>query len=117
MESFHKIIITIAIAILLIFLFFIAISLYRSRQGKEFPPVIANCPDYWIDESPKNNGSKCVNKQRLGNKQCSKIMNFSGPNWAGNQGLCAKSKWAKSCGLTWDGIDNNSGVCSSTFSQ
>ncbi len=112
MSSFQSTVMTVAIIILIICLIFVGISLYRSKFNKSFPPISPNCPDYWIDESEKNNGSKCVNKQNLGNSQCQKTMDFSGPMWAGDEGLCAKSKWAKTCGLTWDGIDNNSSACS-----
>lgn len=102
---------TIAVVVLIIWLIIIGISLYRSKNNKEFPPIFANCPDYWIDESEKNNGSKCVNKQNLGDSKCQKTMDFSGSLFSGIDGLCAKSKWAKSCGLTWDGVDNNSSAC------
>lgn len=111
MSSFQSSVMSIAIFLLIVCLIIIGIALYRGKYNKEFPPVLANCPDYWIDESVKNNGSKCVNKQNLGNEQCDKTMNFTGYMWNGDSGLCAKSKWAKSCGLTWDGIDNNSKIC------
>jgi hypothetical protein len=106
---------SIAIVLLILCLIYIGVSLYRNKYNKDFPPILANCPDYWIDESDKNNGSKCVNKQNLGNSQCEKTMDFSGSMWNGDAGLCAKSKWAKSCDQTWDGIDNNSGLCTTTF--
>jgi hypothetical protein len=111
MSTFQTTVMSIAIVLLILCLIFIGISLYRNKYNKDFPPILANCPDYWIDESETNNGSKCVNKQNLGNLQCDKTMDFSGSMWSGDAGLCAKSKWAKSCDLTWDGIDNNSGLC------
>ena len=111
MSTFQTSVMTVAIVLLIICLIYIGVSLYRSKYSKTFPPILANCPDYWVDESEKNNGSKCVNKQNLGNSQCEKTMNFSGSMWSGDAGLCAKSKWAKSCDLTWDGIDNNSSAC------
>lgn len=111
MSTFQTSVMSIAIVLLIIWLIFIGVSLYRSKYNKEFPPILANCPDYWVDESETNNGSKCVNRQNLGNSQCSKTMDFSSSMWNGPEGVCAKSKWAKSCDLTWDGIDNNSGAC------
>jgi len=39
-------------------------------------------------------------------------MNFNQPNWTGSNGLCNKSRWARACDLTWDGISNNHDACS-----
>jgi len=111
MSTFQTSVVSIAIVLLILWLIFIGVALYRSKYNVTFPPVLANCPDYWKDESLTNNGSKCVNSRNLGNSQCSKTMDFSGSIWNGPEGLCAKSTWAKSCDLTWDGIDNNSGAC------
>lgn len=111
MSSFQSTVLYIAVILLIICLIFIGISLYRSKYHKTFPPIMANCPDYWVDLSEKNNGAKCVNVQNLGNEKCEKTMDFSGSMWAGDAGLCAKSKWAKSCNLTWDGVDNNTEAC------
>ena len=38
-------------------------------------------------------------------------MNFSTSSWTGDTGQCNKSRWARACDLTWDGITNNSSVC------
>jgi hypothetical protein len=111
MSSFQSIVMSIAVVLLIICLIFVGISLYHGKYDKQFPPVMANCPDYWIDQSVKNNGSKCVNVKNLGNSQCDKTMDFSKSRWNGQDGLCAKSKWARSCDLTWDGIDNNTDAC------
>jgi hypothetical protein len=111
MSSFQSSVMFIAIVLLIICLIFIGIALYRNKFNKQFPPVTANCPDYWSDESVNNDGSKCVNSQNVGNSQCAKTMDFSGSIWSGNKGLCYKSQWAKSCDLTWDGLDNNTDIC------
>lgn len=111
MSSFQSIVMSISVVLLILCLIFVGISLYRNKYNKQFPPIMANCPDFWIDESIKNNGSKCVNVQNLGNGQCAKTMDFSKSMWNGPDGLCAKSKWARSCDLTWDGIDNNTDAC------
>ena len=41
-------------------------------------------------------------------------MNFNTGPWASSDGLCNKSKWAKACNLTWDGVTNNKNACPST---
>ena len=38
-------------------------------------------------------------------------MNFNNPPWSGSNGLCVKSKWARTCDLTWDGVTNNADAC------
>ena len=109
MANFQQIVIMIAIVLLIICLIFIGIALYRNKSTLQYPPVVANCPDYWLDESD-DTSSKCVNAQNLGNSKCQKTLDFSGTNWSGDRGLCAKKKLAQSCELTWDGITNNSSI-------
>ena len=111
MSSFQTTVMSISIVLLIICLIFVGISLYRNKYNHEFPPSVALCPDFWLDQSEKNNGSKCFNKLNLGNQQCQKTMDFSGSMWSGDAGLCAKSKWARSCGVSWDGLDNSSVKC------
>ena len=56
------------------------------------------------------NGSKCSNVKNLGKCNGSVAqgqhltMDFSGAPYIGAQSLCSKSKWARECGITWDGI-------------
>ena len=111
MSSFQTTVMSISIVLLIICLIFVGISLYRNKYNQDFPPSVANCPDFWLDQSTKNNGSKCVNNQNLGNSQCQKTMDFSGSMWSGDAGLCNKLKWARSCDLSWDGLDNSSLKC------
>ena len=106
---FNKNVIVGSIGAFIVCVLYFGYKLNKSKENEKYPPVIANCPDYWVDESTKNNGSKCVNKNNLGDPQCPTTMNFSGPIWNGTNGLCAKNKWATSCGLTWDGV--NSSAC------
>ena len=84
------------ILIICLVIFFIMI-LYINREQK-FPPVIGDCPDYWISSKYFDNkenldmiedvltkselennkgGSKCVNVKNIGNPNCSKIMDFN----------------------------------------
>ena len=110
--GFQKIVLTIAIFILILCLIFIGIALYRGRKNDIYPPVVADCPDYWQDMS-NGDGSNCVNKLNLGSSGCNSTMDFSGSTWDGSSGLCNKYKWARGCDLTWDGITNNKSACSS----
>lgn len=111
MNTFQLIVIITALCLLIISLLVIGFIMYKSKFNKKYPPVVADCPDYWIDESDGDT-SKCVNVKKLGNGSCPTTMNFSQSIWQGNTGLCNKYKWAKKCNLTWDGVTNANEPCS-----
>ena len=127
--NFQKIVLTIAIVLFIIMLLFIGVMLYQSKYNKKYPPTISDCPDYWLDmtntigadasgnDSSGNTYGSCINVKKLGNSSCKKIMDFTGSEWEGSSGACKKYKWAKKCDLTWDGITNNSDICSSGSSS
>lgn len=107
--SFQKIVLIIATIFLILFLLLIGVSLSNSTNDVDWPPVVGNCPDYWVDLS--GNGSKCFNSHRLGNCPAyiptaddKNTMNFNQSPFTGTNGNCAKSKWANHCKLSWDGI-------------
>lgn len=105
--SFQKYVLIIALAILIITLLFIGITIKQAKK-EQWPPVIGDCPDYWIDLS--GNGGQCVNVKDLGTcKQPGKgqshyTMDFTTSSFTGSDGLCSKYNWANNCGVTWDGI-------------
>lgn len=96
--------------ILLIVLWWVFWSLL-SKSNDSWPPVLGNCPDYWMDlsESDALPGTACYNAKRLGtcnlpsngNKN---TMNFGVSPYTGSTGTCSKYRWAQTCGVTWDGI-------------
>lgn len=100
---------------------FIVYAIYNDAYSKEFPPVVASCPDYWLDhqinDAMGNSKSNCVNVKNLGTCPEQKTKSFDDPQWLGDSGECRKSKWAKQCNLTWDGITNNSKVCDNDTSS
>jgi len=121
MASFQKIVLTIAIIILVIILVIIGYLLLKNPSDNTWPPIIGQCPDYWVDFS--GNGGNCVNVQSLGdcsgngymnmNMNCpdainntpSNGMNFNTSTYTNSQtGLCSKYNWASTNGITWDGI-------------
>jgi len=111
MATFQSITMTIAIVLLVICLIMIGITLYNAKYHTKFPPVVADCPDYWLDMSD-GDSSNCVNKMKgLGNPDCKTEMDFSKSHWTGDDGLCRKRKWATKCNLTWDGVTNNPDAC------
>jgi energy-coupling factor transporter transmembrane protein EcfT len=106
MPGFQKTVLLFAIIILIGLLVFIGVSL-KKKETQDWPPVIGDCPDYWVDTS--GNGGNCVNVLNLGTCPSSKAntplnVNFSTSNYQGSNGLCNKYNYAQQCGITWDGI-------------
>ena len=128
----NRIVNILGILLIICLVIFFVMIFYINREQK-FPPVIGQCPDYWLSskyfdnkdnldmiedvliknelENDKEDKSKCVNVKNIGNPNCSKIMDFNEVPYNTTNGLCAKYKWAKDCDLTWDGITNNKSIC------
>ena len=112
MASFQSIVVVIAIILLIICLIFIGLSLVKSKNSSQWPPIVGECPDYWTDTS--GNGANCVNIKKLGTcttggngvspSDSIMAMNFTVAPYIGSVGTCAKYTWANRCGITWDGI-------------
>ena len=105
--NFQMIVLTMAIIILIIILIVIGLALSKANAEENWPPIIGECPDYWVDLS--GNGEACFNSHHLGrcnipNKENKATMNFNKSPFVGNDGACAKYRWATSCNITWDGI-------------
>jgi hypothetical protein len=105
--SFQKIVLTIAIIVLIIILVLIGVTLSKASYAESWPPVVGECPDYWVDLS--GNGEACFNSHSLG--RCNiptegekGTMNFNQSPLTDENGECSKYKWANSCQVTWDGI-------------
>lgn len=117
---FQKLILLIATVVLVVILLIFAYTLNGSSSQTTWPPVVGQCPDYWVDLS--GNGEKCLNTHSLG--RCNipsegnqATMNFNQSPFTDDNGTCAKFTWANSCQVVWDGI--TSGVknpCDTTTS-
>ena len=108
MNGFQKIVLYSAIILLLIILIFIGLAL-KNNQKNSWPPMVPECPDYWISDGSGNNSS-CIDIKDLGtcppqsgNKHL--VMNFNTPAFTGTNSACAKYTWANKCGVSWDGIN------------
>ena len=106
MEGFQKTVLGIAIVLLVLALIAFGVILYNNKYSQAYPPVVADCPDYWVDMD-----GTCYNQKGLGNASCARRANFSKGAWAGANGMCLKQKWAKACDLTWDGVTNHADAC------
>ena len=119
MATFQNIVMIAATTILIISLCFIGLGLYRQKYKLDYPPIIANCPDYWLDSSGNGSACKPDGANPIGNQtsSCTATMDFTQAQWSGEgTGACNKYNWAKMCNLSWDGITNNSTICGSVGS-
>lgn len=107
MEGFQKIVLIIAIIVLILSLLFVGLALGGS-SGESWPPLVSDCPDWWIADGSGNN-TTCVNVKDLGvcpaqSGKKHQLMNFSSSMFTGDNGTCAKYTWANKCKVSWDGI-------------
>lgn len=105
MVNFQRTIIIVAFGLFIISLAIVGYVLYFAKNSSIWPPLVGDCPDYWIDIS--GNGGQCVNVMDLGTcntKGTHSTVDFTQAPYIGVGGTCAKYNWATGCGLTWDGI-------------
>jgi len=104
--NFQKIVIVIAIILLILALGFIGTAISNEKNTHDFPPVIAECPDYWTHDVEQN---KCINDRELGEEHPvygSKLKEFL-INDHRIKSMCNKKKIMNEFKLSWDGITNN----------
>ena len=112
MADFKKKVVGIAVGLLIFAIILIALLLFSSGNEDQWPPIVSDCPDYWIDRVDKEgNSKKCFNVHSLGKSSCDKEMDFSTSFWSGSTGDCRKYRWANTCNVTWDGVTNNNSIC------
>jgi len=110
MANFQGTVLMITGILLVVCIILIIVFLYNSKTELEWPPLVGDCPDYWIDLS--GNGARCVNVHDLGTctnsdpKYEHLNMNFT------TYDDCAKFNWAQGCGVSWDGITYGYGMTS-----
>ena len=129
--NFYKTTFTIMIIVLIICLAVIGTIISYSNNDVKFPPITSECPDYY----KLNESGECVSQidviprkqwwKRKGNKPdipCDKVdFNNSYFKKKDNGGmgrasaLCERKKWAKKCGVNWDGVTTNDNICYSTI--
>ena len=109
MNTFQNTVLIIALVIFIILVILIGVVIVNGSNSEEWPPLVGECPDYWVDM--KGNGAKCVNVKDLGTCNTSPnqmnghtFMNFNEGVFNGGNGSCGKYQWANGCGVSWDGI-------------
>jgi len=105
--NFQRIVLFLALIALVIICVIAAYAMKQHKSEAAWPPVVGDCPDYWVDLS--GNGAACFNSHRLGKcnlptEDGKNTMDFTAAAFTGSDGDCAKYKWADACKVTWDGI-------------
>lgn len=128
METFHKVVIGIALVILILLLVMVGVLLNKNKENTVYPPSATKCPDYWMeDQSGCQMGT--INKGGL-STETSNVVNFDDntkDNYFTKTGwfnpvhgdeqktytdlseVCAKQAWAIDNKIKWDGIKNYNG--------
>tara|TARA_B100000424_G_scaffold160679_1_gene123070 strand:+ start:372 stop:743 length:372 start_codon:yes stop_codon:yes gene_type:complete len=120
LTTFNKITLNISIIILIISLIFMFIYIGNSFEKNNFPPVIADCPDYWTIKRDKDENIICQNNSNINksrrNSGCNNynIALFNERGTSYNDIKCAKYNWAKKCKLSWSGVTNDKNSCKDT---
>jgi len=102
--NFQRLVIIVAMIIIILMLTFVGYILHKDKKNMKFPPVIGDCPDYWISEN-----NLCINPHKIG--PCLGPIDFSTTLYQGDNGNCEKSKKARNCKLSWQGITDNENIC------
>lgn len=106
MNDFQKNVLTVALVMFSILMFIFSIMIQKTQKQHKIPPNIAPCPDYWTMDDQH----RCINSKNLGTVGCSSPMDLNVNKYKGLDGKTEKCKFAKGCGVEWDGI-TNVGLC------
>jgi len=104
---FNKVVLFVAIVLLIVILFGVGYAMKKAKNYTKYPPILADCPDYWeiVEEREDGSPRRCKNNRNMGNSKC-KSLNTDLTKFKGPTGIIEKCKWAKQCGVVWDGITN-----------
>jgi hypothetical protein len=126
--DFYSTVLMVAAIALIIMLVLVAYILYRAKSKIAFPPLSTQCPDYWdaVGQSCKvpinSSGVAPPNTPIIGGLPIQSVgqmgtasglststglMSFNDSSWT----TCAKYKFCKKYGLSWDGITNMNQSC------
>jgi len=121
LSRFNKIVLIIATIVLIVSLLILGYFLNVALLNDSYPPVISECPDYWDISLNTFDEKECINVSTInrgnGSTDC-KTLNFAQFSVNGTDKesvICTKKQKANDCGLTWDGITNNSTACDNSY--
>lgn len=107
--NFQKIVLIIAIVILIVSLVFIGMQIKKSKSKQAWPPIVSQCPDYWVIETANGpNKGKCKTTEQTPASACNTTsgIDFTIGDYAGAGSACKKKEWANKCvaPVAWEGI-------------
>jgi len=103
MPTFQNIVIYTSVTLLIIILIIVAINIHNAKKNTKWPPMVSDCPDYWYDEG--TGGSKCtINSDDVNLGTATSPMDFSTGTFTGVNKNCTRYMWARSKGVSWDGL-------------
>ena len=131
MNEFNTMVLNVAVIVFIIALVIVGYILYFSIRNSSFPPFDTQCPTYYrLDASGQNckfdestysssitypslavaptSGDNCVTVP---------VSTFNGNGFSRDEVLCAKNRWARRCGVFWDGVTNNQNACMNSNSS
>ena len=111
---FYKSLLIGTLVSLIIVLAIMGVIMSNSSKKTTFPAEYGMCPDYYTINSENvcrinsdiysSVNADCMNKSFNDSK-------FKVGGTGPVSGLCKKKEWANTCGVSWDGITNNSDIC------
>ena len=103
MANFQGIVLMITVGLFIVSLILIVVFLSYSKSEVVWPPLMSNCPDYWVDTAGNN---VCVNVHKLGTgfPEPTDGKQFYSQDFT-SMDECSKYKWANDHQVWWDGIN------------
>jgi len=117
LNNFNSLVLQIATVLLIIILIIIGIVMYYSAKNAHFPPIVAECPDYWNVTKDSKNNIICKNDLKINpnstseTDHCATVNPVTFTGTTKDETICNQYKWATACGVIWDGITNNNASC------
>lgn len=113
--NFYKFICILALVLLIVCLACIGVAMNSTSNSSVFPPNVSSCPDFYTMDTSTNLCSPMYTITKSTDSDCTSKSFDSDPytnsGMGPSSGMCAKQKWAQTCGVNWDGITNNTAVC------
>ena len=132
MDTFHIIVLSVAVALLVLVLTVIGIMLTNRKTNLAYPPAYGTCPDYWAigtdvsgciipsfqsslnigglyNSSSGSLNSSVMATPGYGSKtdpvtnMVTNYINFADSGWTG---VCNQKTWANQNNIVWDGVSN-----------
>ena len=102
MANFQGIVLMVTGGLFVISIILIIVFLSYSKSEIDWPPIVSDCPDFWLDTSGNNT---CVNVHSLGTG-----LTPTGDSKFFSQDFssmddCSKYNWSNEHNIWWDGIN------------